>query len=415
MPSRRSFIRSAAAFLGGLALHRSAEAALPTFYPDPKASDEDFWRQVRLAYAASPNMINLNNGGVSPMPRAAMDALDYYTRMSSEAPSYYMWRTLDQSREPLREHLAALGGANPEEVAINRNATEALNTIIFGLPLQRGDEVVLSHYDYPNMMHAWRQREKRDGIKLVWVDLKLPSEDREALTRAYVDRFTPRTKLVHVTHLINWSGQIMPVADIARAAHERGIEVLADAAHSFALLDYKISDLGADYWGTSLHKWLCAPYGTGMMWVKKEKIGKIWPLLCHENPESDDIRKFETLGTRSFPTEMAIGYSIDLHNLIGTERKQKRLHYLKNYWMTRAQDKPGIQLRTSLHPDWGCAIGVFGIEGMKAGDIANRLQERYKIHTVAIEWRDLNVVRVTPNVYTTTEELDKLVKAIREL
>lgn len=415
MPSRRSFIRNAAAVLGGLALHRSVEAALPTWYPDPHAPEEDFWRQVRLAYATSPNLINLNNGGVSPMPRAAMDALDYYTRMCSEAPSYYMWRTLDQNREPLREHLAALGGADPEEIAINRNATEALNTIIFGLPLQRGDEVVLSHYDYPNMMHAWRQREKRDGIKLVWVDIKLPSEDREALTRAYTERFTSRTKLVHATHLINWSGQIMPVADIAEAAHKRGIEVLVDAAHSFALMEYNIPDLGADYWGTSLHKWLCAPYGTGMMWVRKEKIGKIWPLLCHENPESGDIRKFETLGTRSFPTEMAIGYSLDLHNLIGAKRKQQRLHYLKNYWMTRVQDLPGIQLRTSLHPDWGCAIGTFGIEGMKAGDIASRLHERYKIHTVAIEWRDLNVVRVTPNVYTTTEELDKLVRAIREM
>ncbi len=426
MSDRRSFIRQSAAMLGAFALHQNFAAAFPQITQGPPSSSydlangmvsagdtDDFWRQIRLAYAASPNIINLNNGGVSPSPRATMDAVDYYNRMCSEAPSYYMWRILDQDREPVRENLAQLAGVSPEEIAINRNATEALNTIVFGLDLKPGDEVVLSKYDYPNMINAWKQREKRDGIKLVWVDLNLPSTDEDYLTNAYASKFTDKTRIVHITHIINWNGQILPARSIADAAHKRGAEVLVDGAHSFAVLDYKIPDLGCDYWGTSLHKFLCAPIGTGMMWIKKEKIPGIMPLLSNGEPNGPDIRKFESLGTRSFPLEMGIGYSIDLHNLIGSKRKQERLHYLKHYWMDQVKDVPGIKFYTSPSPKWSCAIGNFGFEGKKPVEIADTLFNKYKIHTVAIEWEKISGVRVTPNVYTTTEELDKLVKAIR--
>lgn len=423
---RRSFIRQTATLLGSFALHQNFASAFPIpdshpgGIPDfqasgPDLSDEEFWRQIRLAFAASPGLINLNNGGVSPSPRATMDALDYYNRMCSEAPSYYMWRVLDEDREPLRYNLAELAGVSPDEIAINRNTTESLNTIIFGLNLKAGDEVVLSKYDYPNMINAWKQREKRDGIRLVWVDLDLPSENEDYLVNAYTSMFTAKTKLVHITHIINWNGQILPVRKIADRAHERGIEVLVDAAHSFAVLDYKIPDLGCDYWGTSLHKFLCGPYGSGMMWIKKEKIAGIWPLLSNDKPDGDNIRKFESLGTRSFPIEMAIGYSLDLHNFIGSARKQRRLHFLKNYWMEQVRDLPGIRFYTSMDPDWGCVIGNFGFEGKKAADLAGAMFAKWKIHTVGIEWEKVNGVRVTPNVYTTTEELDKLVMAIKEL
>lgn len=366
-----------------------------------------------MAYGASPSLINLNNGGVCPAPRATMDALDYYNRMCSEAPSFYMWRILDQDREPLRENLATLAGTSPEEIAINRNATEALNTIIFGLNLKAGDEVVLSKYDYPNMINAWKQREKRDGIKLVWVDPELPSDDEDYLTRVYAEKFTDKTRLVHITHIINWNGQVLPARKIADAAHKRGIEVLVDGAHSFAVLDYKIPDLDCDYWGTSLHKFLCGPFGSGLMYIKKDKIPNIWPLLSNGEPNSGDIRKFESLGTRSFPIEMAIGYSLDLHNMIGSKRKQERLHFLKNYWMSRVKDVPGIKFYTNPGPKWSCAIGNFGFEGKKPVEISEELFTKHKIHTVAIEWEKISGVRVTPNVYTTTDELDKLVKAIR--
>ena len=413
MTNRRSFIRQTAAILGGIALHPSLKAAMPELPFDPDASGEDFWLQIRQTFGASPNIINLNNGGVSPSPKATLDALDYYNRMCNEAPSYYMWRTLDEGREPLRTNLAMLAGADKEEIAINRNATEALNSIVFGLQLKAGDEVVLSKYDYPNMINAWKQREQRDGIKLVWVDLKLPSENSDYLVNAFVSLFTPRTKVVHLTHIINWCGQILPVRAIADKAHEQDIEVLVDAAHSFALLDYKMSDLGADYAGTSLHKWLCAPFGSGMLYIKKDKIANVWPLLSNDKPQSDNIRKFESLGTRSFPIEMAIGYSLDLHNYIGTQRKQERLHFLKNYWMDQVADLPGIQFFTSRKSAFGCAIGTFGFEGVKPYDIANFLFREYKIHAVSIEWEEVKGIRVTPNVYTSLQDLDKLVRAIK--
>ncbi|MEO8591371.1 MAG: aminotransferase class V-fold PLP-dependent enzyme [Flavobacteriales bacterium] len=427
MTDRRSFIQQSAALLGGLALHQSASAAFPGIAPqrpaiDDSGDEEDFWRQVRAAYACSPTLINLNNGGVSPSPRAAMDALDHYNRMCNEAPSYYMWRILDQDREPLRMNLAALAGVAHDELAICRNATEALNTIIFGLPLKAGDEVVMSTYDYPNMANAWKQRAMRDGVKLVYADPQLPSEDDAAMVEAFTSKFTAKTRLVHITHIVNWNGQILPVRKIADEAHKRGIDVLCDAAHSFGLLDYKIPDLGCDYWGTSLHKFLCAPFGNGLMWVKKEKIAGVWPLLSNDEPQGDDIRKFETLGTRSFPVEMATGYSLDLHNLIGSQRKQQRIHSLKNYWMDRVKDVPGVHFKTSQNPAYSCAIGVFSIEGHKAVDVYEQLFSKWKVITVGIQ-RDgipgieapLDVVRVTPNVYTTTQELDRLVEGIRTI
>ena len=427
MTDRRSFIQQSAALLGSLALHGSARAAFPSIAPlrptvDPATDEEDFWRQIRAAYACSPTLINLNNGGVSPSPRAAMEALDHYNRMCNEAPSYYMWRILDADREPLRMNLAALAGVPHEEVAICRNATEALNTVIFGLPLVAGDEVVMSTYDYPNMYNAWRQRALRDGVKLVYADPQLPSENDGAMVEAFTSKFTAKTKLVHITHIVNWNGQILPVRKIADEAHKRGIEVLCDAAHSFALLDYQIPQLGCDYWGTSLHKFLCAPFGNGLMWVKKEKIAKLWPLLSNDKPQGDDIRKFETLGTRSFPIEMATGYSLDLHNLIGSARKQQRIHFLKNYWMEHVKDVPGIFFKTSTNLSYSCAIGVFGIEGRKATEISEQLFSKWKIHTVAIEREAkpgieaaFNHVRVTPNVYTTTQELDRLVEAVHAI
>ena len=251
MTDRRTFIQQSAALLGGLALHQSVDAAFPEVSPehprvDPATDEEDFWRQIRAAYACSPTLINLNNGGVSPSPRAAMEALDHYNRMCNEAPSYYMWRILDADREPLRMNLADLAGVPHDELAVCRNATEALNTIIFGLPLVAGDEVVLSTYDYPNMYNAWRQRALRDGVKLVYADPQLPSEDEAAMVEAFTSKFTSKTKLVHITHIVNWNGQILPVKKIADAAHTQGIEVLVDAAHSFGLLDYKIPDRGCD-------------------------------------------------------------------------------------------------------------------------------------------------------------------------
>ena len=379
------------------------------------AQDKDFWEWVRQNYSVSRNVINLNNGGVSPQPIITQQAQDKYTKMSNEAPSYYMWRTLDAGREPLRDGLAKLAGCSPDEISINRNTTEGLNTIIFGLDLKPGDEVVLNKYDYPNMMNAWRQREQRDGIKLVWVDMKFPMDDEDEIAQLYIEKFTEKTKIVHITHVINWVGQVIHPQKIAREAHKRGIEVIVDGAHSFAHLNYNIPDLECDYYATSLHKWLCAPFGTGLMYIKKDKIEKVWPVLSAPEPKSDDIRKFENLGTRSFPIEMAIGYSLDFHNSIGQERKSARLKYIRNYWLEQVRDIPGIVINNSFKPEYTSALANIGHEKMDASDIERALWKDYKIHTVTIKYEDINGVRITPHIYTSERDLDKLVGALKRI
>ncbi|HYF29741.1 MAG TPA: aminotransferase class V-fold PLP-dependent enzyme [Chitinophagaceae bacterium] len=424
-PKRRQFLQklgtfSAATFLASLAQpawSRNLDAALnDAAGTDPRqlANDEDFWYYVQQSYTVTPQIINLNNGGVAPSPKPVQEAMKRFHDYSNEAPSYYMWRILDQGREPLRRNLAKLAGCLPDEIAIQRNASESLETVIFGLNLQRGDEVVLSKQDYPNMIHAWRQRELREGIKLVWVNLQLPSEDNNYMANEYIKAFTPRTKVVQLTHVINWSGQIIPVRQVADAAHARGIDVLVDGAHSFAHFEFKIPDLGADYFGTSLHKWLSACIGSGMLYVKKDKIKNLYPLLASAEPTSDNIRKFETLGTRPFFIEQAINKAIDFYDMIGAKRKEERLMYLKNYWMSRVKDMPKVKLGTSMNKGFGCGIGLVSIEGKRPHELETYLMDNHRVHSVAIEWENIKGVRITPNVYTTTKNLDVLVEGIEK-
>lgn len=422
--SRRNFIRNVTATTGIFTFlpltdslfAKEAEKKYRQFQslePNDAMSDEDFWGWVKEQYTVSPNLLNLNNGGVSPQPKVVQDAHIRFYQFSNEAPSYYMWRTLDEGREALRSKLAELAGCDAEELAINRNATEGLNTVIFGLNLKAGDEVVLTKQDYPNMINAWKQREKRDGIKLVWLNLNLPEENEDVIVQQYVNAFTSKTKIVHVTHLINWTGQFLPIKKIADEAHKRDIEVIGDGAHSFAHTDFKIPDLGCDYFATSLHKWLCAPFGSGLLWIKKEKIKNIWALLSNNEPDGTDIRKFESLGTRSFASEMAIGNAVDFQNVIGPKRKEERLRFLTDYWNSRVSDLKRVSFHQSKNKKTYCAISSLAIEGMKPADVAGTLHTKYKIHTVAIDWENIHCVRITPHVYTSTKDLDRLVAAVR--
>jgi len=426
MEQRRAFLKKVGALSGvfsGLSLFNTLNAATLTeannliahLSPIEAASNEDYWQVIQQSFTVNSNFINLNNGGVSPSPKIVQDAVERYNNLTNQGPSYYMWRILDQGREPLRAKLALLAGCSPEEIAINRNATESLNTVIFGLNFEKGDEIVGTKQDYPNMINAWKQRALRDGIVYKQISFDFPIEDDDQIVQAFAHAITPKTKLLHVTHVVNWVGQILPVQKICKMAHGRGVEVIVDGAHSFGLLDFKIPDLDCDYFGTSLHKFLSAPIGSGMMWVKKEKIGKVWPLVCNDNPNGTDIRKFETLGTRSFPIEQGIGEAIAFHTAIGSKRKEERIRYLKNYWAKGVKDIPGVKIHTSFKDEYACAICGVSIDGMKPSELDQQLYNHYKIHTVGIVWENISCVRITPHVYTRIADLDVLVDAIKTI
>ena len=385
--------------------------------PNSKSSveDEDFWHLIKQAYTVSPSVLNLNNGGVSPSPKVVQEAVERYNQLSNELPSHYMWHILDrQGKEPLRAKLADIAGCSKEEIAIHRNTTESLANVIFGLQLKAGDEVVLSKQDYPNMINAWKQREHRDGIVLKWVNLDPVMENDETIINRYLDQFSPKTRLVHITHMINWSGQVLPVAAIAKAAKAKYVEVLVDGAHTFGQLDFKIPDLNCDYFGTSLHKWLCAPFGSGLLYVKKDKIRNLYPLFAAPQVVSYDIRKFEHLGTRSIAIEQGIGQAADFHLMIGAKRKAARLQYRKKYWTERVLKLEGVSINTSLSPKYSGAIALLAVGGKTPREVAQYLMGKHQIHSVAITWENISGVRITPNVYTLTKDLDRLVDAVKD-
>jgi selenocysteine lyase/cysteine desulfurase len=426
MSNRRKFIQQFGMMAGAFSatsLFQQAHAAefnhlnesTKNIAPKLMATDEDYWSVIQQGYTVSPSMINLNNGGVSPSPRIVQEAVERFNKLSNEGPSYFMWRILDQGREPLRYKLATLAGADPEEIAINRNATEALNTVIFGLNLKMGDEVIGTKQDYPNMINAWKQRASREGIVYTQLNFKYPIENDEEIVSAFEKAITPKTKVFHITHMVNWIGQIMPVKKLCALAKKHNIETIVDGAHSFGLMDFKIADFGCDYFGTSLHKFLSAPIGSGMLYIRKEKVSNIWPLVCNDNPKSSDIRKFETIGTRSFPIEQGIGEAINFHNGIGSKRKEERIRYLKNYWANGVKDIPKVKIHTSLKDEFSCAICGVSIDGMTPGELDSALFNEYKIHTVGIVWENISCVRITPHVYTRIQDLDKLIYGIEKI
>src|SRR3569833_514609 len=329
---RRNFIKQAAMLTGAFSaasmfnqVHaeewQSASKRIAHLDAAQVAEDEEYWSIFQNAYTVSPAIINLNNGGVSPSPLVVQQAVARFNDLANEGPSYFMWRVMDQGREPLREKLVELVGTLPDEIAVNRNSTEALNTMIYGIPLQAGDEVIGTKQDYPHMIQAYHKRALREGIVYKQISFDFPIENDEQIVKAYADAITPKTKLIHVTHMINWVGQIMPVKKISDMAHAKGIEVVCDGAHICVLMDFKIPDLHCDYFGTSLHKFLSAPIGSGILWMLREHIPKVWPMVCGDKPNDPDIRKFEDLGTRSFPIEQGIGeacffYSSDVADVL---------------------------------------------------------------------------------------------------
>src|SRR2546428_7906649 len=339
--------------------------------PEQAAMDEDFWFEIQQSFSVTRGIINLNHGGVSPSPRIVTEALIRYIWQQEDATAYTMWQILEPQCETIRTGLAELFGCDREEIAITRNASESLETLLLGMDLKSGDEVLTTTQDYGRMLTTIRQREQREGIKLNLIKIPIPPKNIQEITSAFERAITPRTRLIQIAHQINITGQITPVKAVCQMARRHGVETIVDGAHSFAQFYFKQPDLDCDYFGTSLHKWLYSPKGTGMLYVKRDKIAKVWPLFAAEEKQKGDIRKFEEIGTHSAAPKLAIGESLLFHNGIGGKRKEARLRYLSRYWMNRLKVVPKIRFNTSFDEKQSFAIANVQIEGLNPDGVGN--------------------------------------------
>ena len=386
--------------------------------PQEVAEDESYWSLIQRAFDADRTMINLNNGGVSPTPSHVLEAMIRDLKFTNELPAEHMWRVLEPRIESVRRDLAREFGCDPEEMAITRNASEANEIMIMGLDLKRGDEVVISNQNYPRMITSWQQRVRRDGIVLKQISFKVPPPSQQYIVDQFKAAVTPRTRIIELPHITNLTGQIMPVREIVDFAKPRGIEVLVDGAHAFAHFPFKRDDLGADYYGTSLHKWLLAPIGTGFLYVRKEKQKKLWPLMPAAETQDNDIRKYEEIGTHPAANHNAISAALAFHRGIGADRKIARLRYLRDRWAKRLlSESDRVKVLTPLDSEYSGALALVSIDGLDFGKLGSWLLSKHRIVNTPIDHPEFKGLRITPNVYTTVDEIDtftdKVLEAIR--
>ena len=425
MVTRRSFLRGTARGAAGSLIAASfdekglAHALDAVRYVSGKtaeesAQDEDFWLEIQRAFTVDRTLINLNNGGVSPSPRIVQEAMRRYLEYSNHAPTYSMWRILDPGIESVRRRLARNFGCDPEEIAITRNASESLENCQLGLNLKAGDEVLTTNQDYPRMITAWRQRARRDGIVLRQISIPIKLQRPEEIVDIFARHLTPRTKVMHFCHITNLSGQIYPVRQLCELARSRGIEAIVDGAHAYAHFPFKHADLDCDYYGTSLHKWLTAPFGTGMLYVRKEKIPQVWALMASEERNDANIRKFEEIGTHPSANALAINEALDFYEGIGAERKAARLRYLFHRWAKRLEVNPRVKILTSYDPRQSCGLTLFDVEGIDLAKLSIHLEQNYRIITTLIIHDEFRGLRITPNVYTTVRDIDIFAEAVEK-
>ncbi|MFG0331004.1 MAG: aminotransferase class V-fold PLP-dependent enzyme [Phycisphaerales bacterium] len=375
--------------------------------PDDAVDDEPFWGLVAQAFTVDRSLVNLNNGGVSPSPRFVQDAMKRHLDFSNQAPPYTMWKVLEPQREAVRSRLARAWKVSPEEIALTRNASEGLQILQFGFDLKPGDEVLTTNQDYPRMINTFKQRERRDGIVLRQFSIPIPAEDPSEIVSRFEHHITPRTRLILMCHMINLTGQILPVREITEMARRHGIPVLVDGAHSLAHFDFGLDELGCDYFATSLHKWLFAPHGTGLLFVRHERIAGLWPLMAAPDSMDEDIRKFEEIGTHPAANALAIAEALTFHESLGAARKAARLRYLRRYWTSRAREVDRVRLHTSDHDAYACGIATVQVEGLDSGKLSDWLWNEHRILTTPIKHDEFEGIRVSPSVYTTLEELDR--------
>lgn len=376
------------------------------------AADETFWHKVQQAFTVDRSLVNLNNGGVSPAPAIVQEAMKSDLDYSNEAPVYTMWDVLEPQREGVRQRLARDFKCSPEEIALTRNASEGLQICQFGFDLEPGDEVLTTNQDYPRMINTFKQRERREGIKLKQFSIPVPAEDDEEIVQLFEENITPRTELILMCHMINITGQILPVKKVVNMARGYDIPVIVDGAHTYAHFDFDLTDLDCDYYATSLHKWLLAPHGTGMLYVKKDKIADSWPLMAAPDKMDDDIRKFEEIGTHPAANYLAVGEALTFHQGIGADRKEARLRYLNDYWIDQIIDYDRVRLNTSRDPKYYCGIVNVQIKDIDPGKLTNHLWKKHQIIVTPIKHNEFEGIRVTPNVYTTIEEVERFADAM---
>jgi isopenicillin-N epimerase len=422
MPNRRSFVTSllgagaalpvlrATAFRGLAAAGRIAATRTAA----DLATDEDYWGEIQRAFELDRTMINLNNGGCSPAPTHVLEQMIRDIRFSNELPVDHMWRILEPRLESVRRELATEFGCDTEEMAITRNASEANETMIFGLDLKRGDEILVTNQNYPRMLTSWDQRVRREGLVLKQISIPLPPPSQQDIVDRFRAAVTPRTKIIEVTHITNLSGQIMPVRAIVDFARPLGIEVFVDGAHAFAHFPFKRDDLDCDYYGTSLHKWLLAPVGTGFLYVRKSRQRQLWPLMAAPAEMNENVRKYEEIGTHPAANHNAISVALAFHQAIGAERKVARLRYLRDRWARPlVAESDRVKMLTPIDSDTSAGIGLVHVEGIDPGKLGGWLMDRYRIVSTPIVHPEFNGLRVTPNVYTTPAEVDTFTEAMR--
>jgi isopenicillin-N epimerase len=422
MLTRRAFLQTTGA-TSAIAAFRpdafarvsAASAAVADRTPADVAADETYWREIQQAFTLDRTLINLNNGYTCPSPRVVHEAYKRYLDESNQAPIYYMWNLLEPNIEQVRRKLAAEAGCDPEELAITRNASEALQICQLGLDLKAGDHVVTTNQDYGRMLDTWDQRAARDGIKVTKISFPVPTTNIAELKERIEKAITPQTRVIHFCHITNLTGQLFPVRDIARMARDRGIKTIVDGAHAFAHFPFKVSDLECDFYGTSLHKWLLAPVGTGFLYARRENIEHLWPLTPPPAAKMKDIRKFEEVGTHPAATHNAIAEALVFHQAIGIEKKSARLRYLTDRWAARLEKNPRVKILSSREPNQAWGLANVSLEGINSSKAYEFLWSKYRIITAAINHADYNGLRVTPNVYTTLDEIDTFSGAIETL
>ncbi len=379
------------------------------------AQDEAFWDRIRRAYLITPEYVNLENGYYLMQSQPVLEAFIGHVRDINRQASRYMRTRQFDDKAAVRDRLAAIAGVPSTELIITRNTTESLDVVIGGFPWRPGDEAVMAEQDYGAMLDMFRMTARRQGIVNRVVSLPLDPQSDDEIVRLYESAITPRTRLLMVCHMVNITGQILPVARIADMAHGHGVQVMVDGAHSFAHFDFRVPDLHGDYFATSLHKWLGAPLGAGLLHVRKERIADLWPTFADLSKADDDILKLNHTGTHPVHTDLAINDAIDFHQTIGIQRKEARLRWLQHYWTDKVRGVRGITLNTPRDPMRSCAIANVGVAGHAPSDLADTLFNRYRIWTVAIDGAGVHGVRVTPHLFTSTAELDVLVRALKEL